>query len=59
MSEDQRETYDQMCERIAYSLMRGIAHGEGAVRMAHGLAGSVLMWRKTQDDLDKAKNRGD
>lgn len=58
MSDDRRESYDQMCERIAYSLMQGIAKGEGAVRMCHGLAHSVLMWRKVQDDLDKAEKRG-
>ena len=57
MSDDRRESYDQMCERIAYSLMQGFVRGEGAVRICQGLAHSVLMWRKVQDDLDKAEEK--
>lgn len=58
MSEDKSESWDKMCERLAYNLMRDIARGTDAIRMAHGLAGSVMMWRKTQDDIEKAAKRG-
>lgn len=49
------ETFDQMCERLAYYMMRDIARGTDAVRMAHGLAGSVLNWRRICDAHEKKK----
>lgn len=51
----EEESYDSMCERLAYYLMRDIARGEGAVRMAHGAANTVLMWRANADRIEAAK----
>lgn len=53
----EEESYDSMCERLAYYLMRDIARGEGAVRIAHGAANTVLMWRANMDRLEAAKKK--
>lgn len=53
----EEESYDSMCERLAYYLMRDIARGEGAVRIAHGAANTVLMWRASMDRLEAAKKK--
>lgn len=53
----EEESYDSMCERLAYYLMRDIARGEGAVRIAHGVANTVLMWRANMDRLEAAKKK--
>ena len=53
----EEESYDSMCERLAYYLMRDIARGEGAVRIAHGAANTVLMWRTNMDRLEAAKKK--
>ncbi len=55
MSEE--ESFDSMCERLAYYLMRDIARGEGATRMAHGAAHVVLMWRGNLDRIEAAKKK--
>lgn len=57
MSNDKPETWDQMCERLAYYMMRDIARGTDAVRMAHGLAGSVVNWQRQCSDYEKTQKR--
>lgn len=49
---NKEESFDSMCERLAYYLMRDIARGEGATRMAHGAAHVVLMWRQNADRIE-------
>ena len=53
----EEESYDSMCERLAYYLMRDIARDEGAVRIAHGATNTVLMWRANMDRLDATKKK--
>lgn len=52
---NEEESFDSMCERIAYHLMRDIARGEGAIRMAHGAANTVLLWRAHIDRSEAEK----
>ncbi len=51
----EEESYDSMCERLAYYLMRDIAKGVGATAMAHSAANTVLMWRANIDRMEAAK----
>ncbi len=57
MSGEKPEEWNQMCERLAYYLMQGIARGDGAVRMADVLASAVLNWQRVCADYEKAQKK--
>ena len=47
---DEKETFDQLCTRLAYYIMQDIARGTPAERIAANIASQTLMWRRDQGE---------
>lgn len=52
---NEAETFDQLCTRLAYYLMRDIARGTRAEDIAHKIASQTLKWNIDQEKLNVKK----